>query len=85
MRRTGLLTIFVASATLAAADTYTWKNVYTGAGGGWIGNVVFNPSKKGLAYLRTDIGGAYRLATDGRTWIPLLDFADDAHWNYSGV
>lgn len=47
-------------------------------------SIVFNPSEKGLAYLRTDIGGAYRLNSDD-TWTPLLDFADDARWNYWGV
>lgn len=33
---------FLASSAGVFAQTYTWKNVHTGAGGGWIGNVVFN-------------------------------------------
>ena len=55
-----------------------------GGGGGFIPGIVFNPSQKGLAYARTDIGGAYKLNSDD-TWTPLLDFADDARWNYWGV
>ena len=55
-----------------------------GGGGGFIPGIVFNPSQKGLAYARTDIGGAYKLNPDD-TWSPLLDFADDARWNYWGV
>lgn len=85
MPRLTLAALLAAATALVAGEAYTWKNVYTGAGGGWIGNVIFNPSKKGLAYLRTDIGGAYKLAADGNSWIPLLDFADNARFNYWGV
>jgi xyloglucan-specific exo-beta-1,4-glucanase len=101
----GRIAFAALTASLVLADSYTWKNVHTGGGGGWIGNVVFNPSQKvisrnlcicghiltfsphpkGVAYLRTDIGGAYKLAADGVSWTPLLDFADNAHWNYWGV
>ena len=68
----------------AVSATYTWKNVHTGASGGYTPGIVFNAKQKGLAYLRTDIGGAYRLAADD-TWIPLLDWANDAQRNYWGV
>lgn len=46
--------------------------------------IVFNEKQKGLAYARTDIGGAYRLNPDD-SWTPLLDFADEPRWNYWGV
>ncbi|GJE86057.1 glycoside hydrolase family 74 protein [Phanerochaete sordida] len=68
----------------ASSQAYTWKNVKIGGGGGFVPNIVFNPSQKGLAYARTDIGGAYKLNADD-TWTPLLDFADNARWNYWGV
>ena len=42
-----------------ASQTYTWKNVKIGGGGGFVPNIVFNPNEKGLAYARTDIGAAY--------------------------
>ncbi|KAF9443716.1 carbohydrate-binding module family 1 protein [Macrolepiota fuliginosa MF-IS2] len=67
-----------------ASQSYTWKNVKIGGGGGFVPGIIFNPSQKGLAYARTDIGGAYKLNSDD-TWTPLLDFADNARWNYWGV
>ena len=45
--------------------------------------IVFNPSQKGLAFARTDIGGVYRLNADD-SWTPLVDFADNDHWDYWG-
>ncbi|KAI0030869.1 glycoside hydrolase family 74 protein [Vararia minispora EC-137] len=70
----------------AASQAYTWKNVKIGewGGGGFVPSIVFNPSQKGLAYARTDIGGAYKLNSDD-SWTPLLDFANDSTWNYWGV
>jgi xyloglucan-specific exo-beta-1,4-glucanase len=41
--------------------------------------IVFNPTKQGLAYARTDIGGLYRLNSDD-SWTPLTDFADTTNW-----
>ena len=89
MFRLALLTALSVSAvvTISAAvssQTYTWKNVKIGGGGGFVPNIIFNPSQKGLAYARTDIGGAYKLNSDD-SWTPLLDFADNARWNYWGV
>ena len=78
---------FIATAPLALAATsqaYTWKNVKIGGGGGFVPGIVFNTAQKGLAYARTDIGGAYKLNADD-TWSPLLDFVGNANWNYWGV
>ncbi|KAK0465381.1 uncharacterized protein EV420DRAFT_1637520 [Desarmillaria tabescens] len=77
-------TFFASPALSASSQTYNWKNVKIGGGGGFVPGIVFNPSEKGLAYARTDIGGAYKLNSDD-TWTPLLDFVDDARWNYWGV
>jgi hypothetical protein len=52
MARFGIAAFVATAVALATAETYTWKNVNTGAGGGWVGNVVFNPSKKGLGMHR---------------------------------
>ena len=88
MRWLTLLSAVTASAApfvhAVSSQAYTWKNVKIGGGGGFIPGIVFNPSQKGLAYARTDIGGAYKLNSDD-TWTPLLDFADDVRWNYWGV
>ncbi|KAF8586883.1 glycoside hydrolase family 74 protein [Ramaria rubella] len=64
-------------------QTLTWNNVRIGGGGGFVPNIVFNPSQKGLAYARTDIGGAYRLNSDD-SWTPLTDFANDTTWDNWG-
>ncbi|KAJ7071296.1 Oligoxyloglucan reducing end-specific cellobiohydrolase [Mycena amicta] len=82
-----LVTLALATARLVGAvapQAYTWKNVKIGGGGGFVPGIVFNPSMKGLAYARTDIGGAYKLNADD-SWTPLLDFVDNARWNYWGV
>ncbi|KAJ8516654.1 hypothetical protein ONZ45_g6075 [Pleurotus djamor] len=67
------------------SQAYTWKNVKIGGGGGFIPGIVFNEKQQGLAYARTDIGGAYRLNPADDTWIPLLDWVGDADWNKWGV
>ncbi|KAG5638389.1 hypothetical protein H0H81_000285 [Sphagnurus paluster] len=89
MLKLGLLAALTAAAispfaNAVSSQTYTWKNVKIGGGGGFVPGIVFNPTEKGLAYARTDIGGAYKLNADN-SWTPLLDFADDSTWNYWGV
>lgn len=79
-----VLAALLAGGADSALSAYTWKNVKIGGGGGFVPGIIFNPSEKGLAYARTDIGGAYKLNSDD-TWTPLLDFADDSTWNYWGV
>ncbi|KIY65506.1 carbohydrate-binding module family 1 protein [Cylindrobasidium torrendii FP15055 ss-10] len=83
------LAIFALAATQSTrADSYNWKNVKIGGGGGFVPGIVFNPSEKaslqGLAYVRTDIGGAYRLNADD-SWTPLTDFVSTDNWNMWGV
>ncbi|KAF8319958.1 Oligoxyloglucan reducing end-specific cellobiohydrolase [Clavulina sp. PMI_390] len=78
----------LASATSALAvltQTYTWKNVKIGGGGGFIPGIVFNPGQKGIAYARADIVSLYRLNYANDTWTPLLDFANDTTWDYWGI
>lgn len=52
-------------------------------GGGFSPNVLFSPVEPGLAYLRTDIGGAYRYEQGQQRWIALQDGM--AEGNYFGV
>ncbi|CAL3964570.1 unnamed protein product [Diplocarpon coronariae] len=67
-----------------ASQAFIWKNVKIGGGGGFIPGIVFNPSAKGLAYARTDIGGAYRLNADD-SWTPLMDWVNSTNWHYWGI
>jgi xyloglucan-specific exo-beta-1,4-glucanase len=55
------------------------NNVKIGGGGGFTPGIVFNPTTKGIAYARTDIGGLYRLNADD-SWTPLQDYVDSSNW-----
>jgi photosystem II stability/assembly factor-like uncharacterized protein len=74
----GFVLIGVAGPDLAVAQTtiksppYVWKNVKVG-GGGFIPGIVFSRVEKGLAYLRSDMGGAYRWDDSAKTWVPMHD------------
>ncbi len=66
----------------ASATDYVWRNVKVG-GGGFVPDIVFSPVERGLAYLRTDMGGVYRWDAAANRWIPLLDA--NSNPNYRGV
>ncbi len=72
---------------VGAAETqaYTWKNVMTGGGGGYVPGIVFNTKEKDLIYARTDIGGAYRWDPTTDSWIQLLSWVGFDDWNWTGV
>lgn len=75
-----------ASALAAApADApYAWKPVAI-VGGGFVDGIAFHPAVPGLAYARTDMGGAYRRDTAAGPWQPLLDHLPLADVNLMGV
>lgn len=63
----------VAGASPARAEApYVWRNVKVGAGG-FIPGIVFSRVEKGLAYARSDMGGAYRWDSARGRWLPLQD------------
>lgn len=66
------------------AGRYVWRNVVIG-GGGFVTGVEFHPQARGLAYARTDVGGAYRWDSAAKQWIPLLDWLGRPEWNHQGV
>ena len=78
----GLLTVFAAAASDDVASHYTWQSVKVG-GGGYIPGLIFSPVEKGLAYLRSDMGGMYRRDDRAKTWLPLQD--GSAVPNYRGI
>jgi hypothetical protein len=80
-----LLATSFLSGTTFAQTSYTWKNVYTGGGGGFVPGIIFNQTQPNLVYARTDIGGAYRLDTTTNRWIPLTDSIGWDDWNLTGI
>ncbi|AKJ10441.1 1,4-beta-glucanase [Streptomyces incarnatus] len=67
-----------------AAQRYRWRNAVIG-GTGFVTGVLFHPTTPGLAYARTDIGGAYRWDADTARWTPLIDHLGWDDWNLLGV
>lgn len=67
-----------------AAVKYSWSNVAIG-GGGYITGIVYNPKEEGLAYVRTDIGGAYRFDKEQDKWLPITDHLGSDQWNLIGI
>ena len=86
-----VLTFLIAAGTKSSvtvaqtSQAYSWHNVVTGGGGGFIPGIVFNTTQRDLIYARTDIGGAYRWNPATSSWIPLMDFVSFADWNTLGV
>lgn len=63
---------------------WEWGNVEI-VGGGFVPNVIYNPTEEGLAYARTDIGGAYKLNKDTNRWECITDFIGGDDWNLMGI
>ncbi|MFW5775165.1 MAG: hypothetical protein ACOCW2_02650 [Chitinivibrionales bacterium] len=57
---------------ISTAQNYEWSSVQI-RGGGYVPGVAFHPDEDGLVYVRTDVGGSYRLESDQRRWVPLND------------
>jgi xyloglucan-specific exo-beta-1,4-glucanase len=70
---------------VGASAPYVWHNAATGGGGGYVPGIVFNAKQPGLAFARTDIGGAYRWDQRTGRWIQLLNGTSADNWNLSGV
>lgn len=71
-------------AQAAEAPAYRWRNAVIG-GTGFVTGILFHPSVRGLAYARTDIGGAYRWDDRAARWTPLTDQLGWDDWNLLGV
>ena len=65
-----------------AVSATNWNWVQTG-GGCYTPTVVFSELEPGLAYARTDVGGAYRWDNATSQWVSLLDSTSwtDSHFN----
>ena len=65
------------------SEAYAWKSVKIVAGG-FITGIVFSPKEPGLAYCRTDIGGAYRIDNQSKQWFSLTDWVGPRNSNLGG-
>ena len=66
-----------------ASQPYTWRNV-TVIAGGFVDGLIFSPVREGLAFARTDIGGAYRWDKGTKRWVALNDWAGGRDGNLLG-
>lgn len=61
-------------------QAYDWKTVPVN-GGGFVPGMIFNPTEKGLLYIRTDVGGAYVWNDEKTAWDAITDnFTDFNDW-----
>ncbi len=83
-----LWSIFTVLAIVSSIDAQgTWSTLRTGAGG-WITGMDINPD--GTKFIRSDVGGAYRLLNGSDTWEQMVTQESmpdsDVHWSkYGGV
>ena len=63
---------------------YKWSNVAIG-GGGYVTGMEYSKAEEGLAYARTDIGGAYRWVDSESKWVAITDFLGSEEWNLIGI
>lgn len=68
----------------APGPAYAWASVAIG-GGGFVTAVVTSRVAPGVAYARTDVGGAYRWDAHARRWTPLLDWVAEDQTGYLGI
>ena len=60
---------------------WEWGNVEI-VDGGFIPDVIYNPTEEGLIYARTDMGGAYKYNKDTQRWECITDCFGGDDWNY---
>lgn len=63
---------------------WTWSNAQI-VGGGFIPGIVYNPTEEGVAYAKTDMGGAYRWNKETSRWDCITDCIGADDWNLNGI
>lgn len=69
---------------LLPPSRYRWGNVRIVAGG-FVDGIVFHPTSRDVAYLRSDMGGAYRWQPQQHAWKPITDGFGQSDWNLHGI
>ena len=72
------------SGDAAAPGPYLWKNVVI-KGGGFVSGIIMSPVLPGLAFARTDVGGAYRYDPSARRWMAITDWVGHNDSNLLGI
>lgn len=80
----GLVGFLIISHNVRAQNAYSWKSVIAG-GGGFVPGIIYHPTVQGLAYARTDMGGAYRWDASSNRWIALTDSMDRSDSDDMGI
>jgi hypothetical protein len=78
-----LLAMVTSAKAQVQSQPYVWNNVKITAGG-FITGIVFSNKEAGLAYCRTDIGGAYRFEAKRKAWVSLTDWVGPGNANLGG-
>lgn len=79
--------------TISADEYYNAQHVDTGwewgnatiMAGGFIPNIIYNPTEEGVVYARTDMGGAYKIDKETGKWKCMTDFIGGDDWNLNGA
>lgn len=78
------IALLIAHDVSLAQSGYVWKSVIAG-GGGFVPGIIYHPTVRGLAYARTDMGGAYRWDNSAGRWRPLTDMMTRNNSDYMGI
>jgi xyloglucan-specific exo-beta-1,4-glucanase len=68
----------------ASAENYKWDTVAMG-GAGYVSGVVASKSERGVVFVRTDVGGAYRYDAQSERWVGLNDWLGEENTGLMGV
>lgn len=63
---------------------YLWRNAVI-KGGGFVSGIIMSPVLAGLAFARTDVGGAYRSDPTNKRWMPITDWIGREDSNLTGI
>src|SRR5690349_349763 len=64
---------------MLAAQAYDWSSVAI-KGNGFIDGIVYSPAAPNVAYIHTDMGGAYRWDQGASKWQPMNDWSRWDDW-----
>jgi hypothetical protein len=71
-------------ANAGATEAYIWGTVNIG-GSGFVSGIITSKTERGLIYIRTDVGGAYRWDKSTASWIALTDWLSDSDTGLMGI